>query len=151
MDWAKADSLAWAVDAVPLVSDSFVYATGESTGSLTSPVGPAAPAWTVVPPACARGLCSGLPVNRDVIICDNKKPGSLCGADQPADYVLRCGDIHDQITAGQRTPCAQAASEYSEAHPHCCVVVGTASRTASLSAIGAFASFFFLVAMVIDV
>ena len=141
MDWAEADSLAWAVDAIPLVSDSFAYATGESTGSLTAPVGP----------ACARGLCSGLPVNRDAIICDNKKPGSPCGADQPADYVLRCGDIHDQITAGQRTPCAQAASEYSEAHPHCCVVVGTASRTASLSAFGAFASFLFLVAMVIDV
>ena len=120
MDGAKADSLAWSADAVPLVSDSFMYATRESSG-------------------------------RDAIICDNKKPGSPCGADQPADYVLRCGDVHDQITVGQRTPCAEATSEYSEAHPHCCVVVGTASHTASLSAIGAFTTFFVLVAMVIDV
>ena len=98
---------------------------------------------------CSQGLCSD--INREAIICDNRQAGSPCGADQPADYVLRCGDVHDQITVGQRTPCAEATSEYSEAHPHCCVVVGTASHTASLSAIGAFTTFFVLVAMVIDV
>ena len=49
---------------------------------------------------CAQGLCSGLQVNRDGIICDNKDAGSPCGGDQHAEFVLTCGDIDDRITSG---------------------------------------------------
>ena len=49
---------------------------------------------------CAQGLCSGLQVNRDGIICDNKDAGLPCGGDQHAEFVLTCGDIDDRITSG---------------------------------------------------
>ena len=71
--------------------------------------------------ACAAGLCpSAQNLNRDAIICDNKEAGSPCGSDQHAEMVLTCGEIHDQITWGQRTPCGTAATDYRNAHPQCC-------------------------------
>ena len=71
---------------------------------------------------CAQGLCGGGrgPINRDHVICDNSKAGSPCGSDQPATLVLKCGQIHDEIIAGARTPCEKAANDYFNAHPGCC-------------------------------
>lgn len=77
---------------------------------------------------CAQGLCAGGVVDRDAIICDNREAGSPCGSDLHAELVLTCGDIHDQITWGFKTPCAQAASEYSAAYPQCCGADGGISE-----------------------
>ena len=69
---------------------------------------------------CAQGLCAGGVVNRDAVICNNSQAGSACGSSKHAEFVLTCGEIHDQIRSGFRQNCAQTVTDYMAAYPQCC-------------------------------